>query len=298
MKIFLKSIINFFFNRFLSRLKNRNLESLDKSTILNAKRLINSQNNLSDNINEYEFSAFSQWGEDGIINFLIQNLDIKSKNFIEFGVENYLESNTRFLLINRNWSGLIFDIGEKNIFEIKKHYYFWRHDLKAVTAKITAENINDLIERNGFKKSIGLLSIDIDGNDYWVWKNLEILDPEIVVIEYNYRFGSEKSVTIPYDPGFDRRKAHPSMVYYGASLKALVKLAEKKGMKLVATNLAGNNAFFVKEKLLNNIVKEVKISECFREGKFREARDFNGQLLYLSKEEEIKIFQEMEAEEV
>jgi hypothetical protein len=298
MKIFLKSILNFVLNPFLSRLKNKNLESLDKSIILNAKKLINSQKNLSGAINEYEFSAFSQWGEDGIINFLIQNLDIKSKIFIEFGVENYLESNTRFLLINRNWSGLIFDMSKENISEIKKHYYYWRHDLRAEIATITAENINDLIEKNGFKKPIGLLSIDIDGNDYWVWKNLEILDPEIVVIEYNYRFGSKKSLTIPYDPGFDRRKAHSSMVYYGASLKALVKLAEKKDMKLVATNLAGNNAFFVKEKLLNNIVKEVKISECFREGKFREARDLKGQLLYLSKEEEIKIFQEMDVEEV
>ena len=187
---------------------------------------------------------------------------------------------------------------EKNISEIKKHYYFWRHNLKAVTAKITAENINELIERNNFKKSIGLLSIDIDGNDFWVWKNLNILDPDIVVIEYNYRFGSEKSLTIPYNQNFNRKVAHSSMVYYGASLKALVKLGKKKGMKLVATNLAGNNAFFVKEKLLNNIVKEVEISECFREGKFREARDENGQLLYLSKEEEVKIFKEMEAEEV
>lgn len=298
MKIFLKSILNFVLNPFLSRLKNKNLESLDKSIILNAKKLINSQKNLSGTINEYEFSAFSQWGEDGIINFLIQNLDIKSKNFIEFGVENYLESNTRFLLINRNWSGLIMDMDKKNIFEIKSHYYFWRHDLKAITAKITAENINDLLEKNGFKKPIGLLSIDIDGNDFWVWKNLDILDPDIVVIEYNYRFGSEKSLTIPYNPNFSRKMAHSSMVYYGASLKALVKLAEKKGMKLVATNLAGNNAFFVKENLLNNIVKEAKISECFREGKFREARDPKGQLLYISKEEEIKIFQEMEIEEV
>ena len=298
MNKYLKSLLKYFFLPIYKRIELRNLETKERSIIINAKNLINNRNHISTKINDFEFSAFSQWGEDGIISYLVENLEIVSNSFIEFGVENYLESNTRFLLINNNWSGLIFDMSKENISEIKKHYYYWRHDLRAETATITAENINDLIEKNGFKKPIGLLSIDIDGNDYWVWKNLEILDPEIVVIEYNYRFGSEKSVTIPYDPGFDRRKAHPSMVYYGASLKALVKLAEKKGMKLVATNLAGNNAFFVKEKLLNNIVKEVKISECFREGKFREARDPNGQLLYLSKEEEIKIFQEMEFEEV
>ncbi len=298
MKFYLKSIFRFLLNPFFHKIKNKNLEPLDRSIILNAKKLINSQNFKSHNINDFEFSAFSQWGEDGIINYLTNNLAIEKKTFIEFGVENYLESNTRFLMMNNNWSGLIFDMSEKNISDIKKHYYYWKHDLKAVTAKITAENINELIERNNFKKPIGLLSIDIDGNDYWVWKNLDILDPEIVVIEYNYRFGSEKSLTIPYNPNFDRKIAHSSMVYYGASLKALVKLGEKKGMKLVATNLAGNNAFFVKKKLLNDVIKEVKISECFREGKFREARDESDKLLYSSKEEEIRILEKMEAEEV
>ena len=100
MKIFLKSILNFVLNPFLSRLKNKNLESLDKSIILNAKKLINSQKNLSGTINEYEFSAFSQWGEDGIINFLIQNLDIKSKNFIDNNVSfdyNELEKTIKLI---------------------------------------------------------------------------------------------------------------------------------------------------------------------------------------------------------
>ena len=107
-----------------------------------------------------------------LILFSVKSYSFKysSNSFIEFGVENYLESNTRFLLINNNWSGLIFDMSKENISEIKKHYYYWRHDLRAETATITAENINDLIEKNGFKKPIGLLSIDIDGNDYWVWK--------------------------------------------------------------------------------------------------------------------------------
>ncbi len=298
MKALIKLIINFFFSSFIIKFNNRSLEISDKLIILNAKNLTNLQNNKLENINQFEFSAFSQWGEDGIINYLTNNLDIKSKNFIEFGVENYLESNTRFLLINDNWSGLIFDISKKNISEIKQHYYYWKYDINAAAARITAENINNLIEKYNFKKPIGLLSIDIDGNDYWVWKNLNIIDPDIVVIEYNFRFGKDNSVTIPYNKNFNRNHTDAKSLFYGASLKAIVKLAEKKGMKLVGTNLAGNNAFFVKEKLLNKNIKEVKIEECFREGKFREARNKDGNLSYISTKEEIEILKKMETEEV
>ena len=295
---FFTLLIKFFFSGIYKKLENRKLEKNEKILLLNAKQLIAKQNTKSNKINDYEFSVFSQWGEDGIINHLINNLDIKSKNFIEFGVENYLESNTRFILQDRNWSGLILDSDKKNISEIKTHYYFWKHDLKACLAHITAENINNLIEVNNFNRPIGILSIDVDGNDYWIWKNLNLIQPDIVVIEYNYRFGKSRSVTIPYDPNFDRKKAHSSMVYYGSSLLALNKLANQKNMKLVGTNLSGNNAFFVKETLLNDKVKETEVSECFREGKFRELRDEKGNLLFVSSEEEKKIINNIPLEEV
>ena len=292
------SIIKKIFNKIFKIITLRNLEKKEKDILLNAKLIINNRNFKSKNINDYEFSIFSQWGEDGILNYLIENLDIQSKNFIEFGVENYLESNTRFILQNNNWSGLILDNNKKNIKEIKKHYYFWKHDLKAQHAHITIKNIDKLINKNNFENNIGILSIDVDGNDYWIWKNIKTINPAIVVIEYNSRFGKNKSVTIPYDENFDRQKAHSSMIYYGASLKALCKIAETKNMKLVGTNIAGNNAFFVKKDLLNDQIKELSLQDCFRVGKFRESRNEEGKLAFKNPEEEQKILKDLELIEV
>ena len=298
MKKIIKLILKFLFGKILLKINLKNLEKKEKNILLNEKLIINGRKAASTNINDYEFSAFSQWGEDGILNHLINNLNIKSKSFIEFGVENYLESNTRFILQNNNWSGLILDNDEKNIREIQSHYYYWKHDLKAKYAHITAENINQIIQENTSEKNLGILSIDVDGNDYWIWKNINVVDAQIVVIEYNSRFGKDKSVTIPYDPNFERKKSHPSMIYYGASLKALCKLAELKNLKLVGTNIAGNNAFFVKENLLNDQIQETTIEKCFRYGKFRESRDEKGELSFKSINEEIEILKKLELVEV
>lgn len=236
-----------------------------------------------------EFRVFSQWGEDGIIQWLIRNLDIKYRSFIEFGVQDYTESNTRFLLMHDNWEGLIIDGGKENIDYIKQDEIYWRYSLKAVHAFITAENIDQIFVEHGFQGPIGILSIDIDGNDYWVWKAIQSVQPDIVVCEYNHRFGKEKALTIPYDAAFVREKAHHSCVYYGASIQAFVHLAEKKGYSLVAGNSNGNNIFFVRNTLLNGIVRKKSADECFIHGKFRESRDKDGYMAFLPLEEELKI---------
>ena len=101
------------------------------------------------------------------------------------------------------------------------------HDLKPVPAFVTAENINTLIRDNGFAGEVGILSIDIDGNDYWVWKAISCVQADIVICEYNSRFGSERAVTIPYDPNFYRTEAHSSNLYFGASIRALTLLGQK-----------------------------------------------------------------------
>jgi hypothetical protein len=298
MKKIIIRIINFLFHRVINKVNLINLENKEKNILVNAKNLINNRIYISNNINDYEFSVFSQWGEDGILNYLINHLDIKFKNFVEFGVENYLESNTRFLLQNNNWSGLILDNNKKNIEEIKNHYYYWKFDIDAIHFHITSENINQILKKKLNSNNLGLLSIDVDGNDYWIWKNLNIVDPQIVVIEYNSIFGKKKSVTVPYNPNFDRKEAHYSTLYYGASLKALCKLAETKNLKLVGTNNAGNNAFFVKKNLLNKYVKERTIDECFKFGKFRESRDKKGKLSFITLNEQTKIIENLKVENV
>lgn len=109
---------------------------------------------------------------------------------------------------------------------------------------VTTENINDLFRGNGVDGDIGLLSIDINGNDYWVWEAIKDVSPRIVMVEYNARFGSHRAVTVPYDPAFGRAKAHHSRIYYGASLAALVLLGSRKGYEFVGCNSTGNDAFW------------------------------------------------------
>jgi len=241
------------------------------------------------NISSYEFSIFSQWGDDGIIDYLINNLDIKNKSFIEFGVQDYTECNTKFLLMNKNWKGLIIDEAENLINKIKNSDIYWRFDLTAIKSFITKNNINNIFKENNFVGHVGLLSIDIDGNDYWIWDSINCVDPEIVIIEYNSRLGFEKAITIPYREDFERKRAHYSNIYYGASLKALINLGKKKNYIFIGCNSAGNNAYFIKSNLENSKIKEIKIEQGFVHSKFRESRDENGNKNYLTFEEEKKI---------
>ena len=258
---------------------------------------LNLQKN-SKNILDYEFKVFSQWGEDGIIAFLINNLNIENKFFVEFGVENYVESNTRFLLKKNNWSGLIIDSSIKNIDFIKKDQIYWRHDIKALCEYISKKNINKILTDNTYMRNIGLLSIDIDGNDYWIWNEITSINPSIVIIEYNSLLGKDKSLVVPYKEDFNRSKEHYSNIYYGASLSALTKLANIKNYALVGCNSAGNNAFFVKKKLLNEKVQEREVDEVFQLRKFRETRNIEKKLDFLNISQQEEILSKLPFEEV
>ncbi len=233
-------------------------------------------------LEEVEFQVFSQFGEDGIIQWIINQIQVKSKIFVEFGVEDYFESNTRFLLNNNNWSGLVIDSDKEKIDRLRNSRYFWKFDLTAIDAFITKDNINDLIKNKGkVEGEIGILSVDIDGNDYWVLNALNVIDPQIVICEYNNVFGSEKRVTVPYHECFDRMSAHYSNLYFGASLLSFRYMLENKGYIYLGTNSAGNNAFFVK-KTDFPIDKIPFRRENFVTAKFRESRDKDGKLNYLN----------------
>lgn len=237
-------------------------------------------------ISKAEFQVFSQWGEDGIIQFLINNIDISKKVFVEFGVENYTESNTRFLLMNNNWSGMVIDGNPENIDFIKRDEIYWKFNLKAECAFVTCDNINQLLKNNGIGGKIGLLSIDIDGVDYWIWKAIDVVDPDIVVCEYNHRFGKKEALTVPYDSKFNRTEKHYSNIYYGASIRALILLGEEKGYSLVGGNSNGNNIFFVKNNLLNAKVRKCSVDDAYVVAKIRESRDLDGKLTFMDEKEE------------
>lgn len=264
---------------------------VDEVKVLAAKSLIMQiaeRGNLPD-IKEAEFKVFSQFGEDGILQYLIRKTGIgpELRTFVEFGVETYEEANTRFLLVNDNWSGLVIDGSPASISQVRESSIYWRNGLTAIAAFIDAENINQLIGDNGFCGEIGLLSIDIDGNDYWVWDRIDVINPIIVVVEYNSVFGPEHAITIPYDPSFIRSAAHSSYLYWGASLKALSLVADRKGYALVGSNSAGNNAFFVRRDRLNDL-KELTPAAAYVESKFKESRDCNGHLTFLTGERRLE----------
>ena len=283
--------------RKLKRYLNLYPPVVDETQLLALGRLLSNQQVLfhSSEINEYEFKIFSQFGDDGLIQYLVRNLEIANKTFIEFGVENYQESNTRFLLMNNNWSGFVLDGSPFKIQNLRSKPWFWKYDLRCEAAFITKENIDRLMTSTGFK-DLGILHIDIDGNDLHILEEMDFTDlnPSLVIMEYNAIFGNSRPICTPYSENFVRTQAHFSNTYYGASLPALDIVARKKGYILVACNEAGNNAYFVRKDLLNEKIKEKSLESAYREAKFRESRNELGQLSYLNQPERQAQIQDLE----
>ena len=240
-----------------------------------------------------QFRVFSQWGEDGLLQYLVSNVKFCNNKFIEFGVEDYYESNTRFLLSNNNWSGLIIDGDSENINKIKKDTIYWASNLIAINQFITKDNINEIIKSNGFSGNIGILSIDIDGNDFWIFKAIDVVKPDLIIIEYNSIFGCDFPLSVPYDKNFVRTKKHYSNIYYGSSIRALNDLAVQKGYSLIASNDAGNNLFFLRKEILGDI-KPLSVEKAFKKSVFRESKNFDGQLSYLNYDERVKIISDLD----
>ena len=230
---------------------------------------------ISNNLNQKtifrnrEFGAYSQNGEDGLLLYIFSKIGVTNRCFVEFGIEEGKECNTANLSINFGWNGLLIEGNNEYVKKAKDYYKNKTSKVNIVHGFITKENINSLISDNGVKGKIDLLSIDIDGNDYWVWKEINVINPRVVVIEYNSSFGKEKSLTVKYDASFDIKKKHPSYLYHGASLKALTKLANSKGYVLVGCDSVGVNAFFVRKDAAKNKLSEISIDDAYYSQKER-----------------------------
>lgn len=244
-----------------------------------ASRQLTAETRLND-LADAEFRVFSQWGEDGIIDWLASTVAVPNHRFIEFGVEDFREANCRFLTLNRNWRGLVMDGSAENMDALRRDEIFWRHDITAKTAFITAENINELIASENMNGPLGLLSVDIDGNDYWVWKAIEGLEPAIVSCEVNPVLGDMRPVTVPYDPAFQRFNAHWSGLCFGASIAALKHLAAEKGYRFVGTTSTGINAFFVREDLAAPVLERLENLRAYP-SRHRDSRDKEGRLSHV-----------------
>ena len=237
------------------------------------------------NINEHEKKIYSQNGEDGIIEFIFTQIGTTNKFSVEFGVGNGFECNTVYLLEKKGWKGLMMDYGADQdiqwkgvmkkawynrklglIANIRKDLAFLKKiisrtkrsrcfHLDIKSEKVTAENIQNLFQKYNVPKSFDLLSIDIDYNDYWVWKAITDYSPRVVIIEYNSSVIPTESKVVPYDP----EAKWDGTNYFGASLLALKNLGLTKGYTLVGCDNAGVNAFFCKSNLLDGKkIKDIK----------------------------------------
>ncbi len=251
-----------------------------------------------DALSDVEFKVFSQWGDDGISQWLINRLPIAHSTFVEFGAANYRESNTRFPLMHDNWQVFVMDGSAKNVRQITNSEYCWKYDLRAKAVFIDSDNVNGLIKESGFDSDLRLFHVDVDGNDYWIWKAIDSYRPRIAIIEYNAVFDAVGPISVPYDPCFIRSTAHYSHLYYGASLSAFTHLANEKKYALIGCNRAGNNAYFVRRDLLNDSVREKPYEQVFVGSRFRESRDPRGNLTFLREGSRLDVMRGMPAIDV
>ncbi len=287
----LKSHLGKILERLNGSNSKRDIEAVLLGTICSS---VNATKQCKHGLKEVEFRVFSQFGDDGIIQWLTQRLPAIEKTFVEFGVENYTESNTRFLLMKDNWQGFVMDGSSENIGQIVESDYYWRHDLTAIDAFITVDNVNELLKRAPFFPRVGLLHIDIDGNDYWVWNAIGEISPALVIVEYNAVFDAIGPVSIPYTPSFRVSAAHYSGLYFGCSLSALVHLGNQKGYALIGCNSAGNNAYFLRRDLLCEEIPEQSYEAAFIDAAFRQSRDESRKLSFLRGKERLAVISGLE----
>lgn len=204
----------------------------------------------SKRLNKYEYQVFSQYGEDGIIEEIYNRIGTTNKYFIEFGVENGLECNSTNLLY-KDWQGLWIEGNPKMYSEINERFkdLIGKNKLAVKNEFITAENIEAIFKDGGAPAEPDMLSIDIDYNDYYVWKAITNFKPRVVIIEYNSTFRPDTHFVVPYRA--DRTWDGSS--FFGASLLALQQLADTMGYCLVGCSFAGANAFFVRKDLAGDL---------------------------------------------
>lgn len=257
------------------------------SHILNMRKNYNSIKNLS----EIDFKVFSQNGEDGILDYLLFSLKVEKPKFIEIGVGDYSESNTRFLFERTSCEGLIIDIIDNFENKVKKNTKLWKGNLKILNKKITPSNFLSTLENSNFKEKIDLFSLDIDSYDYWVLKEIPKKFCKLIVVEFNPYFGGDLKITVPLDENFNRTSYHYSNLCFGASLRGIIELLKNKGFIFLGTNLFRNNAFFInqdfKDHLSLNIPDDSKLDN-FTDFRFRESRDVNNKLSYIDPKNVLK----------
>jgi len=234
-------------------------EASAQKTLMNQYRLLASfGHDRLPSIRDVGFRKYSQFEEDGILLYIFSIIPLINRKCVEICAGEGRECNTANLIINHGWWGYLFDGDEENVKDgiqfFTKNKDTFLYQPRFTRAWITAENVNHLIEGAGVRGPIDLLSLDIDGMDYWVWKAITVIEPQVVVCETHNPIPPDRALTVPYDPQF----ISPSPDYRGASLAAMCKLAQEKGYRLIGTHRFGFNAFFIKNGVGEEFFPEVQ----------------------------------------
>lgn len=223
-------------------------------------------------VSETGFRVFSQDEEDGKLLYVFSIIGMENKIFVEIGSDDGINSNSANLYFNFGWQGLFIDSNCESINRGKRFFnkfpHPWCYQPKFICLKVTRENINDQIEKSGFQGEIGLLSIDIDGNDYWIWDAINVIKPKVVIVETNTVLGLE-NIVVPYDPDYIFPGKNP--VYHGASPVAINNLAKKKGYRLVGANELGFNFIYVRNGIADTQLQEVSVESVLKHPSVAEA---------------------------
>jgi hypothetical protein len=213
------------------------------------------------------FRQYSQFEEDGILLYLFSLIPPLHRTCLEIGAGDGLECNTTNLIVNHGWWGCLFDSDAASVDRgrafFASHKDTFLHPPAFNCAWITAENINQHIAAAGLHGEIDLLSLDLDGMDYWIWRALDVVTPRVVVCEIHNPIPPDLALTVPYQPDFRSDPADPD--FRGASLAAMAKLGRAKGYRLVGTHRFGFNAFFIKNGLGEAWFPEVSPAQCARD---------------------------------
>lgn len=213
-------------------------------------------------LNRFEYQVYSEHGEDGIIAEIFKRIGAKTRVFVEFGVGDGLQNNTAHLLL-KNWTGYWIEGNGKYVRRIKQAYsaLISEKKLSLKHAFITAENVETMFREVEIPEEFDLLSIDIDGNDYWIWKAINSFRPRVVLIEYNALFRPDTKWVMKYNA----KHRWSGTCYFGASLKSLEILASEKGYRLVGCDYTGTNSFFVRDDLVEGKFVEPFTAENYYE---------------------------------
>lgn len=241
-------------------------EAAAQKTLLQQYRLLASRGKeWLPNLKDVGFRKYSQFEEDGILLYIFSLVPPINRTCVEICAGDGHECNTSNLIINHGWWGHLFDGSEKNVrageafFSKNKDTFLYRP--RFTKAWVTAENVNELISSSGASGPIDLLSLDIDGMDYWVWKAISVIEPQVVVCETHNPIPPDKALTVPYDAAF----VFETENYRGASLAAMCKLGREKGYRLIGTNRFGFNAFFIKNGVGEAFFPEVDVASCVQD---------------------------------